>query len=87
MAKNVKRSDIGELEITSLNQTCLQDRKLKLSAMDRGTAWLDAKVVLSLVQVSQYVKVIEERQELKIGAIDKVVFRMDYIYQSKLESR
>lgn len=79
IAKNIKPSKRGELEITDVNKVYLQKEKLKVSIMDRGTAWLDTGTFQSLMQASQFVEVIEERQGLKIGAIEGAAYEMGYI--------
>lgn len=79
IAKNIKPSERGELEITDVNKTYLSQGKLKVSVLDKGTAWLDTGTFKSLMQASQFVQVIEERQGLKIGAIEEAAYRMGYI--------
>lgn len=79
IAKNIKPSHRGELEITDVNKVYLNKGKLKVSIMDRGTAWLDTGTFQSLMQASQFVEVIEERQGLKIGAIEGAAYEMGYI--------
>lgn len=79
IAKNIQPSHRGELEITDINKEFLNQNKLKVSVLDKGTAWLDTGTFNSLMQASQFVQVIEERQGLKIGAIEEVAYRMGYI--------
>ena len=79
IAKNIKPSHRGELEITDVNRVYLKQSKLKVSILDRGTAWLDTGTFQSLMQASQFVEVIEDRQGLKIGAIEAAAFEMGYI--------
>jgi glucose-1-phosphate thymidylyltransferase len=79
IAKNIKPSDRGELEITDVNKEFLRQGRLKVSVLDRGTAWLDTGTFQSLMQASQFVQVIEERQGLKIGSIEIAAFEMGYI--------
>jgi len=79
IAKNIKPSLRGELEITDVNKIYLNRGQLKVSIMDRGTAWLDTGTFQSLMQASQFVEVIESRQGLKIGAIEGAAFEMGYI--------
>lgn len=84
IAKNIKPSKRGELEITDVNKAYLQRNKLKVSILDRGTAWLDTGTFSSLMQASQFVEVIEERQGLKIGAIEEIAYTMGYISKTQL---
>lgn len=84
IAKNIKPSPRGELEITDVNKEYLQRGKLKVGVFDRGTAWLDTGTIQSLMQAGQFVQVIEERQGMKIGAIEEVAYRMGYINKEQL---
>lgn len=84
IAKNIKPSDRGELEITTVNEEYLKRGKLEVSVLDRGTAWLDTGTFASLMQAGEFVQVIEERQGLKIGSIEEVAFRMGYINKQEL---
>ncbi|WP_375241555.1 glucose-1-phosphate thymidylyltransferase RfbA [Lacinutrix sp.] len=86
IAKNIKPSHRGELEITDINKAYLEQGKLKVSVLDKGTAWLDTGTFKSLMQASQFVQVIEERQGLKIGAIEEVAYRMGYINKAQLKA-
>lgn len=84
IAKGIKPSARGELEITDINKEYLQKGKLKVGIFDRGTAWLDTGTIQSLMQAGQFVQVIEERQGMKIGAIEEVAYRMGYIDRPQL---
>ena len=84
IAKNLKPSPRGEYEITDVNKEYLKLGKLKVSIMDRGTAWLDTGTHASLMQAGQFVQVIEERQGLKIGCIEEVAYNMGYINKEQL---
>ena len=79
IAKNIKPSHRGELEITDVNKKYLEQGNLNVSILDRGTAWLDTGTFQSLMQASQFIEVIEERQGLKIGSIEAAAFEMGYI--------
>lgn len=79
IAKGIKPSKRGELEISDINQAYLDDGKLNVSILDKGIAWLDTGTFHSLMQASHFVQLIEERQGLKIGAIEEVAYRMGYI--------
>ena len=84
VASNIKPSDRGELEITDVNNHYLKQGKLNVSILDKGTAWLDTGTFSSLMQASQFVEVIEERQGLKIGSIEEAAFEMGYITKQQL---
>lgn len=86
IAKNIKPSKRGELEITDINKEYLKREKLKVSILDRGTAWLDTGTFDSLMQASQFVEVIENRQGLKIGSIEAAAFEMKYISKDQFVS-
>jgi len=85
IARNIKPSHRGELEITDINKVYLERGKLSVSILDRGTAWLDTGTFQSLMQASQFVEVIEERQGLKIGAIEAAAYEMGYIDEEQFK--
>lgn len=84
IAKNMKPSKRGELEITDINKAYLNAGSLKVTVLDKGIAWLDTGTFTSLMQASQFVQVIEERQGVKIGAIEQVAYEMGYISKEQL---
>ncbi|WP_367915939.1 glucose-1-phosphate thymidylyltransferase RfbA [Leadbetterella sp. DM7] len=84
IAKNIKPSPRGELEITDVNKVYLAQGRLKVGVMNRGTAWLDTGTFASLMQAGQFVQVIEERQGLKIGCIEEIAYRMNFIDAGQL---
>ena len=85
IAANIKPSHRGEIEITDVNKEYLRRGKLKVSILDRGTAWLDTGTFQSLMQAGQFVQVIEERQGLKIGAIEEAAYKMGFINADQLK--
>jgi glucose-1-phosphate thymidylyltransferase len=84
IASTMKPSHRGELEITDVNNEYLRMGKLNVSILDKGTAWLDTGTFASLMQASQFVEVIEERQGLKIGSIEQAAYEMGYITKNQL---
>lgn len=86
IAANIQPSHRGELEITDVNKEYLKRGNLKVSILDRGTAWLDTGTFQSLMQAGQFVQVIEERQGLKIGAIEEAAYRMGFISAEELKT-
>lgn len=85
IAENIKPSHRGELEITDVNKEYLNRGNLQVSILDRGTAWLDTGTFQSLMQAGQFVQVIEERQGLKIGAIEEAAYKMGFIDANQLK--
>jgi glucose-1-phosphate thymidylyltransferase len=85
IAQNLKRSPRGEFEITDVNKEYLRRGKLKVDILSRGTAWLDTGTFASLMQAGEFVRVIEERQGLKIGCIEEIAYHMGYIDADQLE--
>ncbi|TKD65104.1 glucose-1-phosphate thymidylyltransferase RfbA [Flavobacterium sp. ASW18X] len=85
IAKNIKPSKRGELEITDVNRVYLEQDKLSVSILDSGTAWLDTGTFKSLMQASQFVEVVEERQGLNIGSIEATAYTMGFISAKQLE--
>lgn len=83
-AKFVVPSERGELEITTLNQDYLNEKRLKVELMGRGYAWLDTGTHESLLEASLFIQTIENRQSLKIACIEEIAFEMDYISKEKL---
>ena len=85
IAKNIKPSPRGELEITDINNHYLRKGKLNVQVFDRGTAWLDTGTFASLMQAGNFVQVIEERQGLRVGCIEEIAFKMNFISKDQLE--
>ncbi|CAN01052.1 glucose-1-phosphate thymidylyltransferase RfbA [Clavibacter michiganensis] len=85
IAKGIQPSERGELEITAVNDHYLQAGRLHVQVLDRGTAWLDTGTFESMMQASEYVKVIEDRQGFKIGCIEEIAYRAGWIDRDALE--
>lgn len=83
-AKDVKPSDRGELEITTLNQDYLNKNRLKVELMGRGYAWLDTGTHESLLEASSFIQTIENRQSLKVACLEEIAYEMGYISKEKL---
>jgi len=84
IAKSLKPSERGEIEITDINKVYLKQNKLKVHLLGRGTAWLDTGTYDSLIDASIFIKTIEERQGLKIGAIEEIAYRNGFIDEAEL---
>jgi glucose-1-phosphate thymidylyltransferase len=85
IAKSIKPSQRGEYEITDVNRVYLENKKLHVGVMDRGTAWLDTGTFDSLSDATEFVRVIEKRQATKIGCIEEVAFRHGFIDETQLK--
>lgn len=86
IARNLQPSVRGEYEITDVNKEYLRQGRLKVSILDRGTAWLDTGTFDSLMQASQFVQVIEERQGIKIACIEEIAYRKGFISRQQVEA-
>ena len=84
IAKNIKPSKRGELEITTVNQTYLEQNKLKMELLGRGYAWLDTGTEDSLLEASNFIQTIEKRQGLKIACIEEIAYEMGYVNKQQL---
>ena len=85
IAQNLKPSARDEYEITDVNKAYLAQDQLEVAILDRGTAWLDTGTFSSLMQASQFVQVVEDRQGMKIGCIEEVAYRMGFIDETQLQ--
>lgn len=85
IAKNMKPSPRGELEITDINKIYLEQGKLEVGVLDRGTAWLDTGTFDSLIEAGEFIEVIEKRQGLKIGCIEEIAYRQGWIDDAQME--
>ena len=84
IAKNIQPSERGELEITSVNQTYLQQKTLKVKLLGRGFAWLDTGTHDSLMEAGQFIETIEKRQGLKVACLEEIAYNMKYIDKAQL---
>jgi glucose-1-phosphate thymidylyltransferase len=86
ISKNIKPSDRGELEITSVNQQYLKQKRLKVELLGRGFAWLDTGTHDSLMEAGQFIETIEKRQGLKVACLEEIAYRMNYINANQVRN-
>jgi glucose-1-phosphate thymidylyltransferase len=86
IAKNIKPSKRGELEITDVNNVYLKEGNLKVLPLGRGFAWLDTGTYQSLIDASMFIKTVEDRQGLKVGCIEEIAYRQGYIDRKQLRA-
>ena len=84
IAQNIKPSPRGELEITTVNQQFLLDKKLKVKLLGRGFAWLDTGTHESLLQAAQYIETVQRLQNVQVGNLEEIAYRMGYITKEKV---
>lgn len=87
IAKNITPSKRGEIEITDINNTYIREKKLRVSLLGRGYAWLDTGTYDSLIDASMFIRTIEDRQGLKIGCLEEIAFRMGFISGEQLSAQ